>query len=142
MAGTRKLGGSVATLAIRDSFSTTASLGNPRGAKGGYLKSPLMGSMVASQQLNNLNLPKNNMIDPLGLEPDAQDLLVVSLPTASIIALTVAEIVSTDPVAAGTGGGTVAPSPGGEGSGGGGAAPGDGPGPGPGAPGDGDGGSF
>lgn len=93
----RKLGGAVDLLAVRDTFAPVASLGNPRGKNGGFTKSPLAGALLGTRQLNNLNTPKNDTVDPLDRELDAQDLLVTALPPASIIAITVAELATHDP---------------------------------------------
>jgi len=126
---TSRLGGAIDTLSPRDALATIASMGNPRGRNGGYLKSPLAGSMVGLRQLNHANLPKNDSVDPLGEDPDAQDALVTVLPTASIIAVTVAELSAFDPGGGGGGDGGGGDGGGGTGSGDGGGGTGSGGGP-------------
>jgi hypothetical protein len=80
-----------------------ASMGNPYGRGGGFAKSPLAGSMLGRGQVNSINLVKNDIVDPLGQNPDAQETRVVVLPATSIIAVTVAELTFFDP-GIGTGG--------------------------------------
>jgi len=101
----RLLGGQVDTLSPRDSLAPLGKLGNVYGPGGGFTKSPLAGVMLGGGQLNNVNLVKNDVVDPKGETPDAHDRLVVVLPTASVIAITVAELVQADTPAA-SGGGT------------------------------------
>ena len=103
-----RLGGDIDTLGMRDVLSSPASLGNPYKKGGGYAKSPLAGSQLGAGQLNHLNLPKNDVVDPLELEPDAQTNRPVVLPANSVIAVTVAELTLFDP-GVGTGGSAPAP---------------------------------
>lgn len=107
---TKALGGDIARLGAVDVLSRGAKLGNVKGPGGGFKDSPLAGSLLGENQLNNVNIARNDTTDPLNATPSAADAMVIAIPNDTPV-ISVAAI-STSPDIGGGGDGSGASSPG------------------------------